>query len=87
MCSARYSLDHRDTDCDLVLENIAGQADVDHIVEKIKTGFEQPFDVNTHSIILGISIGCAICPSDGTEMERLIRYADSSMYEDKRSRE
>jgi GGDEF domain-containing protein len=42
--------------------------------------------VNTHSIILGISIGCAICPSDGTEMERLIRYADSSMYEDKRSR-
>ena len=87
MCSAQYSLDHRDTDCDLVLENIAGQADVDHIVEKIKTGFEQPFDVNTHSIMLGISIGSAIYPGDGTDMDTLISHADSGMYGDKRSGE
>ena len=70
MCSAQYSLDHRDTDCDLVLENIAGKADVDQVIEKIKTGFEQPFDVNSHSIILGISIGSAIYPGDGTEIGR-----------------
>jgi diguanylate cyclase (GGDEF)-like protein len=71
----------------LVLENIADQGDVDHVVEKIKTGFEQPFDVNSHSIILGISVGSAIYPGDGTDMDTLISYADSSMYEDKRSRE
>jgi GGDEF domain-containing protein len=70
-----------------VLESIAGQADVDHVVEKIKTGFEQPFDVNSHSIILGISIGSAIYPGDGTDMETLISHADSGMYGDKRSRE
>jgi len=70
----------------LVLENIAGQGDVDHVVEKIKTGFEQPFDVNSHSIILGISIGSAIYPGDGTDMDTLINHADSSMYKDKRSR-
>lgn len=71
----------------LVLENIAGQGDVDRVVEKIKTGFEQPFDVNSHSIILGISIGSAIYPGDGTDMETLISHADSDMYGDKRSRE
>ena len=87
MCSAQYSLDHRDTDCDLVLENIAGQADVDHIVEKIKTGFEQAFDVNAHSIMLGISIGSALYPRDGTNIDTLINRADSIMYGDKRSGE
>jgi diguanylate cyclase (GGDEF)-like protein len=69
----------------LVLENVAGQQDVDQVVEKIKTGFEQPFDVNAHSIILGINIGCAIYPGDGTDMDALISYADSRMYQDKRS--
>lgn len=71
----------------LVLENINSQQDVDHIVEKIKTDFEQPFEVNSLSIILGISIGSAIYPGDGTDTETLINHADSSMYEDKRSRE
>ena len=71
----------------LVLENISGQGDVDHVVEKIKTGFEQAFDVNSHSIILGISIGSAIYPGDGTDMDTLISHADSGMYGDKRSRE
>jgi len=71
----------------LVLENIAGQGDVDHVVEKIKTGFEQPFDVNSHSIRLGISIGSALYPGDGTDMDSLISHADSSMYGDKRSGE
>ncbi len=69
----------------LVLENIDGQQDIDHVVEKIKTGFEQPFNVKTHSIILRINIGSAIYPGDGTDMDTLISYADSGMYEDKRS--
>ena len=71
----------------LVLENIAGQGDVNHVVEKIKTGFEQPFDVDSHSKILGISIGSALYPADGTNMDTLISCADSSMYGDKRSGE
>jgi GGDEF domain-containing protein len=41
--------------------------------------------VNSHSIMLGINIGTAVYPRDGTEGDTLIRYADSSMYEDKRS--
>jgi GGDEF domain-containing protein len=47
--------------------------------------FEQPFDVGSHTIKLGISIGTAIYPRDGTDMDALISYADSSMYRDKRS--
>jgi len=79
---------HRQTGGDefvLVLENINGQQDVDHVVEKIKTGFEQLFYVDSHSIIQGISIGSAIYPGDGTDMDTLISYADSSMHRNKRS--
>jgi len=43
--------------------------------------------VNSHSIILGISIGSAIYPGDGTDMDTLISHADSGMYGDKRSGE
>ena len=71
----------------LVLENIAGDGDVNHVVEKIKMGFEQTFDVDSHSIKLGISVGTAIYPRDGADMDTLISYADASMYEDKRSGE
>lgn len=70
----------------LVLENIAGQEDIDHVFEKIKAGFEQPFSVNTYSIHQGISIGSATYPKDGIDMETLISSADSSMYENKRSK-
>jgi diguanylate cyclase (GGDEF)-like protein len=69
----------------LVLENITSKKDIDHIVEKIKMGFEQAFEINYHSIILGISIGVAIYPEDGTDIDTLINHADSSMYEDKHS--
>ena len=69
----------------LVLENIASLEDVDHVVEKIKMDFEQPFEVGSQVIKLGISIGTAIYPRDGTDMDALISYADSSMYRDKRS--
>jgi len=70
----------------LVLENISSQQDVAHVVEKVNTDFEQPFKVNSHSVRLGISIGAAIYPEDGTDMDTLIKQADSSMFEDKRSR-
>ena len=70
----------------LVLENITSQNDVDYVVEKIKMGFEQVFEVNSYSIKLRISIGSAIYPEDGEDMNTLINHADSKMYEDKRPR-
>lgn len=70
----------------VVLENIGDQKDVNHVVEKIKNGFEQHFSVDSHSIKLGISVGVALYPQDGANVEALIRHADSTMYQDKRSR-
>ena len=70
----------------LILENIYAQEDVDHVVEKIKSAFEQSFNVNSYSISIGISVGIAIYPRDGNSVETLLSHADLVMYDDKRSK-
>jgi diguanylate cyclase (GGDEF)-like protein len=70
----------------LILENIYEQEDVDHVVQKIKNGFEQYFSVKSHYIKIGVSIGMAIYPRDGKNLESLLNHADLTMYDDKRSR-
>lgn len=46
----------------------------------------EPFEFEGHRIDLGVSVGVAVLPEDGTEMTSLIEYADRSMYESKRER-
>ncbi len=70
----------------LILENIRAPQDVDHVVEKIKNAFEQNFSVDSHSIRIGVSVGVAIYPRDGNNLETLLSHADLFMYEDKRSK-
>jgi len=40
----------------------------------------EPFDVDGRHIYLGVSIGVAVCPSDGADVETLLRHADMAMY-------
>lgn len=71
----------------LILENIFLQEDVGRVIEKIKNGFKQSFSVNSHIIKIGVSVGMAIYPRDGKNLEALLNHADLSMYNDKRSRD
>ncbi len=70
----------------LILENIYGQEDVDHVVEKIKNAFEQPFKIKSHTIQIGVSVGMAVYPQNGKDFEALLSHADLTMYDDKRSK-
>ncbi|MDP2828002.1 MAG: EAL domain-containing protein [Sulfuricellaceae bacterium] len=45
---------------------------------------ERPFDVETHSLSIGGSIGIALYPVHGTEPSSLLQHADIAMYEAKR---
>ncbi|WP_428603891.1 putative bifunctional diguanylate cyclase/phosphodiesterase [Sedimenticola sp.] len=46
------------------------------IIDKIG----QPFDINGHMIVVGISIGIAISPRDGHDPDRLMKCADLALY-------
>lgn len=68
----------------VVLGEIKNTEDVTGVVEKIIAKLAKPMLLQgTHACSVGVSIGIALYPEDGTEIDRLISAADSAMYESK----
>lgn len=63
-----------------VLENIATNDDVIHIVEKIIHAISAPMTIGGHIWNITPSIGITLFPEDGTDAETLIKKADIAMY-------
>jgi diguanylate cyclase (GGDEF)-like protein/PAS domain S-box-containing protein len=64
----------------LVLPQISQINDVAKFAERILKAFQEPFVFGRHRIDITASIGIAVYPEDGTEIEPLLKYADSAMY-------
>ncbi len=65
----------------LLLPKIArGKEDVSGIAEKINQVLKDPFLVDDNELYVSASIGIAIYPRDGTDMDSLIKHADIAMY-------
>ncbi|HXG58117.1 MAG TPA: EAL domain-containing protein [Thermoanaerobaculia bacterium] len=47
---------------------------------KVLDLFEQPIQIGKHEFYVGASIGIAVYPGDGNDVETLIKCADSAMY-------
>lgn len=50
------------------------------IAKKITDTFQETFSLDGHKIRITISIGIALYPDDGRDLETLIRHADKAMY-------
>ena len=59
-------------------------ADAAAVAARIRTSLEDGLSVDGQHVVVGASIGCAIGPHDGFEVEDLLRHADAAMYEAKR---
>ena len=70
----------------VVLTHMESHAVVVAIVESILTSMNLPIHAGQHSLRIGISIGCAHHPSDGTEIADLLKHADEAMYQAKRTK-
>ena len=55
-----------------------------HVAEKIIAAVSQPCLVDGHELIVTASVGIAICPDDGEDIDALFRSADTAMYLAKR---
>ncbi|PLY13844.1 MAG: two-component system response regulator [Sedimenticola sp.] len=64
----------------LLLPEIGNADDAAVIAEKIIEALKSPFLINGHELSISISIGIAIYPDDGGNIETLIRNADMAMY-------
>jgi diguanylate cyclase (GGDEF)-like protein/PAS domain S-box-containing protein len=63
-----------------VLLQVGQREDVLHAVKRIKTAIEQPVSLQGLSLSLEASLGIALYPEDGEDVETLLRCADAAMY-------
>ncbi|MFC0252486.1 EAL domain-containing protein [Massilia consociata] len=67
----------------VLLEDVGGAFGAGHVAEKLMTLFEQPFTVSGHELFVTASVGIALFPQDGADLNMLVRNADVAMYQAK----
>src|SRR5438309_3396507 len=55
-------------------------AEIERVARRIVLAIAEPFELCSHSVDIGASIGIAICPEHGASIEALMRAADIAMY-------
>ena len=64
----------------MLLTNVAGQDDVDRILQRIVDAIHVPIDCFGHEVHVSASIGVSLFPRDGGDVDSLLRKADMAMY-------
>ena len=67
----------------LILPDLDAIEDVIPVAQKIVTLFRKPFLIDTHQLVVTISIGIAVYPNDGMDEGALLKNADIAMYQAK----
>jgi diguanylate cyclase (GGDEF)-like protein len=62
---------------------VAGLSDVTTLVARVHEAIRQPFECLGHHILTDASIGVAMAPADGADIDQLIKNADLAMYDAK----
>ena len=57
-----------------------------YVAEKISRALADPFNIDDHRVSIGVSIGIAAFPEDGTNSQQLLQQADIAMFTAKRDR-
>ncbi len=64
----------------IILNGIAGHRDAEEVAAQILADLSRGFQLGEAFVNVTASIGIALFPEHGTEIEKLIRYADTAMY-------
>ncbi|MCX6004515.1 MAG: PAS domain S-box protein [Chloroflexi bacterium] len=64
----------------LLLQEINHTEDIIRIADKILVAFNEPFVIDDHALNVSASIGIAVYPEDGDDLEALMKNSDAAMY-------
>ncbi len=67
----------------VVLNPIHSAENATRVAENLIEVLVAPFDIEGHTVEIGVSIGIALCPDDGVDADGLLRAADAGMYQAK----
>jgi diguanylate cyclase (GGDEF)-like protein len=68
----------------VILPGIASAADAAAVAERLIAELQQPMHLAQHTLVITPSIGLALYPTDGMDVDTLLRNADLAMYFAKR---
>jgi len=71
----------------VILSRVADRAGAEQQASRLASKITMPFQFEHHPLTLSASVGVAIFPDDGTDVEALLEKADQSMYQVKRTRQ
>lgn len=74
----------------LILNNITratSNHDLTHVVNRLHEAVEHPFLIDDHQVRIGMSMGVALVPEDGTDSQSILRSADEALYIAKKRRD
>lgn len=69
----------------VVLERLVDAKEAVYVAKKIIACLMKTFDIQSHKVHIGVSIGISIYPTDGDKSTILLRNADTAMYRAKKS--
>ncbi len=69
----------------IIANGIHVPQNAEQIAKKLINNVSQPINFNGGQAVVGASIGIALCPNDGQDMEQLIKQADDAMYKIKKT--
>jgi len=67
----------------VIMPGLHDPQDAAKLARRIITSFAHPIRVSTHEIFINASIGIAIYPFDGEDLDTLLMHADTAMYKAK----
>ncbi|PPD39413.1 MAG: diguanylate cyclase [Methylobacter sp.] len=67
----------------IILPNLIGIATATELARKLVESISEPVQIKDHTVYVGISIGIAVFPDDGTDFDTLTKHADTAMYASK----
>ncbi|TWI61566.1 PAS domain S-box-containing protein/diguanylate cyclase (GGDEF)-like protein [Pseudoduganella lurida] len=65
----------------IVLPELRDRSDAKAIADKFLETLQKPFDLDGHIVHISASIGIAVYPNDGENIDELLRHADIAMYQ------
>lgn len=69
----------------VIMTGVEDRASVNRIAQTIVDKFHEPFTLGASEVLVSVSIGIAIYPEAGNDIDSLIKSADQSMYTAKRA--
>lgn len=64
----------------IIQTDIGDVTEAEHLARRVADAVRAPYDVHSQQVIIDVSIGVAIGPTDGTDADLLLKNADMAMY-------